>query len=199
MRAASVIGQDSANIAPRIRMRVTPLPSTFEDKSVKALWVPATSVFNRLTKAPVRTRVKKASGICWIWSKSFFLKLRTTRANGGGEIGLRQAKRGVQEAENTRQDGETNDERGVALKDAIINDVPVDQGIDDADARAENDGRKKDRQKARIGSSETQHSFRAPRLEPVFYYAGVLHEGKHQFHPMIPAMPMAIPRIAILR
>ena len=80
MRAASVICQESANIAPRTKTRVTLLPTTFERMSVKALCAPPTSVFNRLTKAPVCTRVKKASGICWICSKSFVRRSSTTRA-----------------------------------------------------------------------------------------------------------------------
>ena len=39
--------------------------------SVKACWAPMTSLLRRLTSAPVCVRVKKASGIRWMWRKTF--------------------------------------------------------------------------------------------------------------------------------
>jgi hypothetical protein len=41
-------------------------------------------------------------------------------ADRGGEIGLRQPERTAEEPENARQEGEPDDECGVALEDAII-------------------------------------------------------------------------------
>jgi hypothetical protein len=34
---------------------------------VKARWAPITSLSSRLTRAPVRLRMKKATGIRWTW------------------------------------------------------------------------------------------------------------------------------------
>ena len=46
---------------------VTRLPTTLERRSVKACWAPMTSLLSRLTSAPVWVRVKKASGMRWMW------------------------------------------------------------------------------------------------------------------------------------
>ena len=47
--------------------RVTRLATTLEKRSVKTCWAPMTSLFSRLTRAPVWVRVKKARGMRWIW------------------------------------------------------------------------------------------------------------------------------------
>ena len=44
------------------------LVSTPDKAEVNARWAPITSLFSRLTRAPVRVRVKKATGIDWTWS-----------------------------------------------------------------------------------------------------------------------------------
>ncbi len=46
---------------------VTKLPMTLDSRSVKACWAPMTSLLSRLTSAPVWVRVKKASGMRWMW------------------------------------------------------------------------------------------------------------------------------------
>ena len=103
-------------------------------------------------------------------------------ANGGGEIGLHQSERAVEEAENTHQDREPDDERGVALEDAVINDLAKDQGIDDANARVQNNDEKKERQKTGIGHGESQHALRGPRLYRLLHHRWVLHKGAHRTH-----------------
>ena len=62
-RAASVICQLRKSMAAITITTVTRLPTTFDSRSVKACWAPITSLFRRLTRAPVWVRVKKASGI----------------------------------------------------------------------------------------------------------------------------------------
>ena len=46
------------------------LPITLERTSVKASWAPVTSLFRRLTRAPVCVRVKKAMGMRCTWSNT---------------------------------------------------------------------------------------------------------------------------------
>ena len=77
---------------------------------------------------------------------------------------------------------EPDDERGVALEDAVINDLAVDQRIDDANACVQNDDEKKERQKAGIGKGESHHALRCPRLHFLFHHRWVLHEGAHRSH-----------------
>ena len=62
-----MICQLRKNMAPRTMTTVTKLPTTFESRSVKACWAPITSLLRRLTSAPVWVRVKKASGMRWMW------------------------------------------------------------------------------------------------------------------------------------
>ena len=54
-------------MAPRTMTTVTKLPTTLESRSVKACCAPMTSLFSRLTSAPVWVRVKKARGMRWMW------------------------------------------------------------------------------------------------------------------------------------
>ena len=49
---------------------VTRFPTTLDSRSVKACWAPMTSLLSRLTSAPVWVRVKKASGMRWMWRKT---------------------------------------------------------------------------------------------------------------------------------
>ena len=49
------------------------------------------------------------------------------------DLGLPQAERAIEEAENARQYREPDNEGGVALQDAVVNDVAIDKGIGDAD------------------------------------------------------------------
>ncbi len=44
---------------------------TDENVSVKACWASVTSLFRRLTRAPVWVRVKNEIGICWKWPKTW--------------------------------------------------------------------------------------------------------------------------------
>ena len=69
-RASRVIGQEMVSIAIRARISETTLPTTPDSVSEKARWAPITSLFSRLTRAPVRVRVKKAIGICCTWSNT---------------------------------------------------------------------------------------------------------------------------------
>jgi len=55
--------QERKNIAPRTSVTVTRLPTAVDRMSVKASRTPETSLLRRLTRAPVRARVKNASDI----------------------------------------------------------------------------------------------------------------------------------------
>ena len=71
MRAARVICQLRKNMAATTITTVTRLPTTLDKRSVKACWAPITSLFRRLTSAPVWVRVKKARGMRWMCRKTF--------------------------------------------------------------------------------------------------------------------------------
>ena len=69
-RARSVTCQLSPIITISVRVSVMTLTTTPDRAEVNARWAPSTSLFRRLTRAPVRVRVKKAMGICWTCSKT---------------------------------------------------------------------------------------------------------------------------------
>ena len=66
-----MICQLKKNMAAITITTVTRLPITFESRSVKACCAPMTSLFSRLTRAPVWVRVKKARGMRWMWRNTF--------------------------------------------------------------------------------------------------------------------------------
>ncbi len=68
--ASTVISQEIRSITASVRASATRLPTTPDRVSEKARWAPMTSLFSRLTRAPVRVRVKNAIGIFWTWSKT---------------------------------------------------------------------------------------------------------------------------------
>ena len=68
--ARRVISQEIRSITTSVNASATRLPTTPDSVSEKARWAPITSLFNRLTSAPVRVRVKKAIGIFCTWSKT---------------------------------------------------------------------------------------------------------------------------------
>ncbi|CAM5406750.1 hypothetical protein SHIRM173S_12641 [Streptomyces hirsutus] len=69
-RASRVIRQDRVSITARASTSVTTLPTTVDRVLLKARWAPITSLLRRETSAPVRVRVKNATGIRCTWSKT---------------------------------------------------------------------------------------------------------------------------------
>ncbi len=69
-RASRVICHEMPSITASVSSRVTVLATTPERVLLNARWAPITSLLRRLTSAPVRVRVKKATGIRWTWSKT---------------------------------------------------------------------------------------------------------------------------------
>ena len=68
--ASSVTCQDSPSITTSVRVSVTRLPTTPDSVSLNARWAPITSLLSRLTSAPVRVRVKNATGWRCTWSNT---------------------------------------------------------------------------------------------------------------------------------
>ena len=66
-----MICQDSVSITPAVSTRPMTLETTPDSVEVNACWAPMTSLFSRLTSAPVCVRVKNATGIRWTWSKTW--------------------------------------------------------------------------------------------------------------------------------
>ena len=68
--ASTVTSQDLSSITTSVKARATTLLTTPDRVPAKADCAPMTSLFSRLTRAPVRVRVKKAMGIFCTWSKT---------------------------------------------------------------------------------------------------------------------------------
>ena len=68
--ATRVICQLRTNIVPNTMATTMMFPTMLENRSVNACCAPMTSLFRRLTRAPVCVREKKAMGIRWIWAKT---------------------------------------------------------------------------------------------------------------------------------
>ncbi len=66
----SVTGPEITSITPSVSASVTRLLTTPESVSLNARCAPSTSLFRRLTSAPVRVRVKNATGIRCTWSNT---------------------------------------------------------------------------------------------------------------------------------
>ncbi|RPK71745.1 hypothetical protein EES42_14305 [Streptomyces sp. ADI95-17] len=69
-RASTVICQEMESITPSVSSSVTTLLTTPDRVLLKARWAPMTSLLRRLTSAPVRVRVKNATGMRCTWSKT---------------------------------------------------------------------------------------------------------------------------------
>ena len=65
-----MICHDSRNITTSVRISAMALLTTPDNVQVNARCAPITSLLSRLTSAPVRVRVKKATGIRWTWPKT---------------------------------------------------------------------------------------------------------------------------------
>ena len=57
-------------MTPAVSTRATTFETSPDRVPAKAAWAPMTSLFSRLTSAPVRVLVKKATGIFCTWSKT---------------------------------------------------------------------------------------------------------------------------------
>ena len=66
--ASRVSRHSRANIATRVIATVIAFETTWPSVPVSACCAPITSLFMRLTNAPVWVRVKKARGMRWTWS-----------------------------------------------------------------------------------------------------------------------------------
>ena len=68
--AISVIGQERLSITATVSTSTITLVTTPDSADVKARWAPITSLFRRLTSAPVCVRVKNAIGMACTCSKT---------------------------------------------------------------------------------------------------------------------------------
>jgi hypothetical protein len=67
-RDRPVTCQDRLNMTPAVSASWITLLTTPDSVEVNACWAPSTSLFSRLTRAPVWVRVKNCSGIRCTWS-----------------------------------------------------------------------------------------------------------------------------------
>ena len=65
-----MICHDKRNMAVSVMATVMTLLTTDEKVSVNACWAPSTSLLRRDTSDPVWVRVKKATGMRWMCSKT---------------------------------------------------------------------------------------------------------------------------------
>ena len=68
--ASTVICHDRLSITPTVSTSAMTLVTTPDSAEVNARWAPMTSLFKRLTRAPVWVRVKKAIGIDCTWANT---------------------------------------------------------------------------------------------------------------------------------
>ena len=73
-----VIDHDSRSITASVRTRAMTLLTTPERVHVNARWAPITSLFRRLTSAPVLVRMKNATGIRCTWANTARRRSRIT-------------------------------------------------------------------------------------------------------------------------
>ena len=123
--ASSVICQEIVSITARVSSRVTRLQTTPERVLLKARWAPITSLLSRLTSAPVRVRVKKATGIRWTWSKT---AVRRSRISPSPRVADSQRVRSPSPASATAiraiSEGEPGDRPGVVALHDRVDDRP---------------------------------------------------------------------------
>ena len=75
-----MIGHDRLNITASVRTSVMTFVTTPASADVNAPWAPITSLFKRLTRAPVWVRVKNAIGIDWTCSNTRRRRSRINRS-----------------------------------------------------------------------------------------------------------------------
>ena len=78
--ASRVIGHDRLNMTASVSTSVITFVTTPASADVNAPWAPMTSLFSRLTRAPVWVRVKKAIGIDWTCSNTRRRRSRIRRS-----------------------------------------------------------------------------------------------------------------------
>jgi hypothetical protein len=76
--ARTVTSQDVLSMTIRVRTSATTFVTTPESVPLKACCAPITSLLSRLTRAPVRVRVKNAIGIFCTWLKTAVRRSRMT-------------------------------------------------------------------------------------------------------------------------
>ncbi len=73
-----MIDQERLSITASVSTRAMTLLTTPESVHVNARWAPITSLLRRLTSAPVRVRMKNATGIRCTWAKTARRRSRIT-------------------------------------------------------------------------------------------------------------------------
>ena len=76
--ASSVIDHDSRSITASVSTSAMTLLTTPDNVHVNARWAPITSLLSRLTRAPVRVRVKNATGMRCTWPNTARRRSRMT-------------------------------------------------------------------------------------------------------------------------
>jgi hypothetical protein len=98
-------------------------------------------------------------------------------ANLRRQEGLRDAECAVEQPKTAHNDGEMDDQRRVALEDAVVDDLAEEQWIDDGDRRVDDDNEKKHGKQAGIGQGEGEGAPRCSWLYLLLQYRRVLAQG----------------------
>ena len=110
--------------------------TTPERVSEKARWAPITSLLSRLTRAPVRVRVKKATGIVCTWSKTARRRSRISvspiRADSQRTTSPTP---GLGDGDDGDQDGQPHDDARGAVGGDRVDDLPGQQRRGDRQER----------------------------------------------------------------
>ena len=128
--ASSVICHEKLSITANVSISVTALPTTLDSVSLKARCAPITSLFRRLTSAPVRVRVKNATGMRCTWSKTAVRRCEDQPlTDAGGEQSRHQTQPGLGEGDHGDQYGEPDHDAAVGAVDDRVDHPTGETGV----------------------------------------------------------------------
>ena len=152
---------------------------------MNACCAPITSLFSRDTSVPVWVRVKKATGICWTWSKTRVRrsKIRPSPIRGR-EPALDQPEDGLGHGQRRRRSGRLDDQgRRFSLQDAVVDEHLEQQRRSDGQGEATTTRPTKTRDQPPVGPGEREDRGGARPWRAVVRDLGVLPHPAHHRRP----------------
>ena len=100
-------------------------------------------------------------------------------ADVGRDAPLGEGQTGIAQGQDGDQDGQLNDELGVLLGDAVVDERPQDERVDRPDGGVEDDHGHEDGQDGSVGDGEGEHPPGRALRDPVLEHGTVLAQGAH--------------------
>ncbi len=156
-RHSSVTCQLSASIAMPTTTTLIMFETVLDSVEVNARCAPMTSLLSRETRAPVWVRVKNASDMRCTWANTLVRrsKIRPSPMREDSQP-MPTASAGVEDRHACCRQRQADDERGVVLEDAVVDDVLDQQRGHDDEGGVDDGQRKEDRDPApvRLGEAD---------------------------------------------